>query len=215
MITREEYIYYPALSASRIKSHYKGDSYVSQYALDKGKSFHERLLEVNPMYMDAEAKGAYKSITDNGVWYSIWKKSRKEIPFITNLSVEGEVVPAKAMFDIYSQEYKLMADVKITQAKNIHDFERDMIEHYNHIQAVWFSKVVGLDPRSFIFIGMPKSTRLGISRPQDVMFLSLGDHHIEQADSLINQYIKTKWKQDKQFIEQRWQMNQQPSQSIL
>jgi hypothetical protein len=202
-MTREQYVFYPALSASRIKRHYTGDISHRSAALERGKSFHERLLDVAPAYMDTESACVYKSIIANKPWDVLWNDSIKEHPIVTNLSICGKVIPAKAMFDLKPKSYHIGADIKTTSCKTLEAFAQDMKEHYNHIQAVWFSKVAGIDPRGFVFIGIPPSLRRGVVRPQDVLFYSFPDELIKKGELLIENYISTEWNTTQQYLNTR------------
>jgi hypothetical protein len=202
-MTREQYVFYPALSASRIKRHYTGDISHHSKALDAGADFHRRLLEVTPDYMDSEAKCVYKSIVANTPWQQLWNDSLKEYPAVSNLSIAGQVIPAKAMLDLYPKSYGIGCDIKTTSCTNMADFARDMVHHYNHIQAVWFSKVLGIDPRGFVFIGVPHSARRGLVKPGNIFFYSFDDTLIHQAELLIEQYIRSEWKEVQKYLNTR------------
>jgi hypothetical protein len=203
-MTREDYIYYPALSASRIKQYYSGDLTRIHGALSKGASFHQRLLEVSPAMMDKEAKSVYSSILASPIGKAIFSDASFEVPQVSQVSILGRVIPAKAMHDIKNDKVGIIADVKTTSCKNILDFKDDMMAHYNHIQAVWFSMVAGISPDKFYYIGVNIKARNGIVDPNAIMYYRHTDAEIEIAKSLINQYIRTQWDQVEQAVCNRY-----------
>ena len=61
-MTREEYIKYPAVSASRIKRHYTGDISYAKASLNYGKDFHFALLECEYETMGTPVRNTYDAI---------------------------------------------------------------------------------------------------------------------------------------------------------
>jgi len=45
-MTRDQFVYFPALSCSRIKKHYTGDISYAKVALELGVSLHHQLLDL-------------------------------------------------------------------------------------------------------------------------------------------------------------------------
>lgn len=200
-MTLEEYIYYPALSASRIKAYYAGDISRVYKALDAGNSFHKRLLETPPKHMDVEAYGVYKAIISTPAWERIWNESKKEYAQVKTLVIAGQAIPVKVKHDIWHKS--LIADIKTTSCKSREDFASDMIAHYNHIQAVLFSMAAGIDPSRFIYIGVTQKARRGIVKPEEIYFHSHTPEELAQGLNLIENYIITQWESTSQYLNQR------------
>lgn len=200
-MTADQYIYYPALSASRIKRHYTGDLTRVYKALEEGQTFHKRLLETHPKFMDAEAYCVYKAIIANKAWEAIWNESQKEVPQVKLLSIRGQVVPAKAKFDIKHPNF--IADIKTTSCRTQAEFAQDMLRHYNHIQANWFSMVAGYDPSRFVYIGVSPQARRGIVKPEGIFFHTHTREELTQGLILIEEYIDTQWKDTQKYLNLR------------
>jgi hypothetical protein len=207
-MTREDYIYYPALSASRIKQYYTGNLQRVQKALDKGASFHHRLLEVSPAYMDAEARVVYQSIIASPIGKAIFCGAKHEVPQVAKLTILGKSIPGKAMHDIKNDKIGIIADVKTTSCKNILEFKDDMIDHYNHIQAVWFCMVAGIDPDKFYYIGVNNKARRGIVDPNNIMYYRHTQQEIEVATKLIHNYIENEWDKVQESVLHRQRIGQ-------
>lgn len=207
-MTREDYIYYPALSASRIKQYYTGSLQRVQKALDKGASFHHRLLEVTPAYMDAEARGVYQSILASPIGKAIMSGAKHEVPQVAQLSILDKSIPAKAMHDIKNDKVGIIADIKTTTCKNIIEFKEDMLKHYNHVQSVWFCMVAGIDHDKFYYIGVNNKARRGIIDPNSIMYYRHTQEEIEVAINLINNYISNEWDKVQESVLHRQRIGQ-------
>jgi hypothetical protein len=186
---REEYINYPALSASGIKRHYTGDLKHIRKALDAGASLHQRLLEVQVEHYDSEAANVYRAINDNPIAAIIFNNARYEVPAVTELVINSTIIPAKAMYDIINKEAGVIADVKTTKAKTLKAFQSDMIRHYNHIQAVWYCMVANIEPDKFYYIGVTERSRTDSGSGLDIFIHRHSQQEIEQAYELINGFI--------------------------
>lgn len=207
-MTREDYIFYPALSASRIKQYYTGNLQRVQKALDRGASFHHRLLDVTPAYMDAEAKGVYQSIMAHPIGKAILSGAKHEVPQVAQLSIIDKSIPAKAMHDILNAKIGIIADVKTTTCKNIIEFKDDMMAHYNHVQAVWFSMVAGISPDRFYYIGVNNKARRGIVDPNSIMYYRHTQEEIDLGYKLINNYISNEWDKVQESVLHRHRIGQ-------
>jgi hypothetical protein len=203
---REKYIYYPALSASRIKSFYNGDIGYSNAALDFGQTFHYQLLETKYEFMPKEVQIIHDKILDHPIAKYLFNDSEKEFAMVNDLNIDGIDVNAKAMFDLYNGEKKIIADIKTTSANNLNSFTSDMIKYNNHIQAVWFSMVAGFDPKNFYYIGVNKKINKNKLTQDCIYVYRHSDQEIEQGQFLINNYIKTQWKEVKKYLGERNKM---------
>ena len=192
-MTREEFIFYPAVSASRIKKHYTGDISYAKFALSKGADFHQQLLETEPEQMISEAANVHRCIMSHPIASRIYTGSQKEVAVISTVTVMEKQIPAKAMLDIHNMGLGIIADIKTTSAKTMEAFQSDMIKHYNHIQAAWFAKVAGVDPSSFYYIGVPARAKQDSSTENDIFVCRHSDHDLQQANFLIEDYIRKEW----------------------
>ena len=101
-MTRDEFIFYPAVSASRIKKHYTGDISYAKFALSKGADFHQQLLETEPDQMVSEAANVHRCIMSHPIASRIYNGSQKEVAVISMVTVDNNIIPAKAMLDIHN-----------------------------------------------------------------------------------------------------------------
>jgi hypothetical protein len=192
-MTRDEFIYYPALSASRIKKHYTGDISYAKFALAKGADFHEQILETALDQMNEEAANVHRCIMAHPIASVIFTGSMREVAVVSTVEVLGHQIPAKAMLDIHNMGLGIIADIKTTSAKNMEAFQSDMIKHYNHIQAAWFAKVAGVDPSKFYYIGVPAKAKRSNATEDDIFLCRHSDHDLQQAGFLIENYIRQEW----------------------
>ena len=192
-MSREEFIFYPALSASRIKKHYTGDISYAKFALSKGADFHNQLLETERELMNVEATNVHRCIMNHPIASRIFTGSSKEVSVISTVNILGNEIPAKAMLDIFNTGLGIIADIKTTSAKTMEAFQSDMIKHYNHIQAAWFAKVAGIDPSMFFYIGVPARAKQFTSNENDIFVFRHNEHDLQQADALIEDYIRKEW----------------------
>jgi hypothetical protein len=193
-MSREEFIFYPALSASRIKKHYTGDISYAKFALAKGADFHNQILEMELEQMNEEASNVHRCIMNHPIAFHIFNGSSKEVVVISTVNILGNEIPAKAMLDIHNTGFGIIADIKTTSAKTMEAFQSDMIKHYNHIQAAWFAKVAGVDPSMFFYIGVPARAKQFTSNENDIFVFRHNEHDLQQADALIEKYIREEWK---------------------
>jgi hypothetical protein len=193
-MTKDQFINYPALSASRIKKFYSEDPTAAQlFAFKNGASFHDQLLEHSIDEMDQEALNVYKAIMLHPVASRILDGAQKELPAIKMLLLCGHEITAKCCYDIYNEKLKVVADIKTTSAKDLNTFKADMIKHNNHIQAVWYSLIAGIDPMNFFYIGVnAKSKKMGATE-DDIFIYRHTDEEIFAAKELINNYINSEW----------------------
>jgi hypothetical protein len=112
-----------------------------------------------------------------------------EHPMIKEVQVGRHTIEGKAMFDIYNSQLNVIADIKTTSARTLDVFASDMIKHYNHIQAVWYSLIAGIDPKNFFYIGVTsRSKRLG-SNSDTILVYRHSDQEILEARKLITGYL--------------------------
>lgn len=188
-MTRDKFVYYPALSCSRIKKHYTGDISYAKVALEKGISLHHQLLDLKVEDMNLEAYNVHKAISNHAVASRIMKDAINEHAMIKEVQIGRHTIEGKAMFDIYNKQLNVIADIKTTSAKTLDVFASDMIKHYNHIQAVWYSLIAGIDPKNFYYIGVTsRSKRLG-STSDSILVYRHNDHEIADAYKLITGYL--------------------------
>lgn len=188
-MTRDQFVYYPALSCSRIKKHYTGDISYAKVALELGVSLHHQLLDLKPEQMNLEAYNVHKAIANHPVASRIMNGAINEHPMIKEVQVGRHTIEGKAMFDIYNSQLNVIADIKTTSARTLDVFASDMVKHYNHIQAVWYSLIAGIDPKNFFYIGVTsRSKRLG-SNSDTILVYRHSDQEILEARKLITGYL--------------------------
>jgi hypothetical protein len=93
------------------------------------------------------------------------------------------------MFDIYNKQLNVIADIKTTSAKTLDVFGSDMTKHYNHIQAVWYSLIAGIDPKNFYYIGVTARSKRSGSKSDSILVYRHNDHEIADAYKLITGYL--------------------------
>jgi hypothetical protein len=188
-MTRDQFVYFPALSCSRIKKHYTGDISYAKVALELGVSLHHQLLDLKPEQMNLEAYNVHKAIAKHPVASRIMNGAINEHPMIKEVQVGRHTIEGKAMFDIYNSQLNVIADIKTTSARTLDVFASDMVKHYNHIQAVWYSLIAGIDPKNFFYIGVTsRSKRLG-SNSDTILVYRHSDQEILEARKLITGYL--------------------------
>jgi hypothetical protein len=188
-MTRDQFVYFPALSCSRIKKHYTGDISYAKVALELGVSLHHQLLDLKPEQMNLEAYNVHKAISNHPVASRIMNGAINEHPMIKEVQVGRHTIEGKAMFDIYNSQLNVIADIKTTSARTLDVFASDMVKHYNHIQAVWYSLIAGIDPKNFFYIGVTsRSKRLG-SNSDTILVYRHSDQEILEARKLITGYL--------------------------
>jgi len=187
-MTREEYINYPAISASRIKRHYTGDISHAKGALDAGASFHYQLLETPYKEMTKDAQKVYDAIHEHPLMSMLFDDSEKELIVVSEITFGDKKVLAKGMMDICYKEMQIIADVKTTTAKNVEAFASDMFRHINHVQAVWYSMIMGYDPANFYYIGVPPKVKRS-GKMKDLYLYRHNAQEIEHAYGLIMKFI--------------------------
>jgi hypothetical protein len=188
-MTRDQFVYFPALSCSRIKKHYTGDISYAKAALELGVSLHHQLLDLKPEQMNLEAYNVHKAISNHPVASRIMNGAINEHPMIKEVQVGRHTIEGKAMFDIYNSQLNVIADIKTTSARTLDVFASDMVKHYNHIQAVWYSLIAGIDPKNFFYIGVTsRSKRLG-SNSDTILVYRHSDQEILEARKLITGYL--------------------------
>lgn len=187
-MTREDYINYPAISASRIKRFYTGDISHAKGALDAGASFHYQLLETPYKEMTKDAQKVYDAIHEHPLMSMLFDDSEKELIVVSEITFGDKKVLAKGMMDICYKEMQIIADVKTTTAKNVEAFASDMIRHINHVQAVWYSMIMGYDPANFYYIGVPPKVKKS-GKMKDLYLYRHNSEEIEHAYGLIMKFI--------------------------
>ena len=187
-MTREEYINYPAISASRIKRHYTGDISHAKGALDAGASFHYQLLETSYGQMTKEAQKVYDAIHEHPLMSMLFDDSEKELIVVSEITMGEKKVLAKGMMDICYKEMQIIADVKTTTAKNVEAFASDMIKHVNHVQAVWYSMLMGWNPKDFYYIGVPPKVKKS-GQFKDLYLYRHNQQELDQAYELIAGFL--------------------------
>jgi hypothetical protein len=187
-MTRDEYIKHPAISASRIKRFYTGDISYAQKALTEGAAFHFDLLEQPFEDMPPGTQNVYKAIHEVAMLGELFDKSQHEYIALNWLTIDGLKVQGKGMMDLCWIERGIIADVKTTSAKNIQAFADDMVKHCNHVQAVWYSMLMGWSPKDFYYIGVPPKVKKSGSF-KDLYLYRHNDAEIESATQLIINYL--------------------------
>jgi hypothetical protein len=187
-MTRDEYIKHPATSASRIKRFYTGDISYAQKALTEGAAFHFDLLEQPYELMPPNTQNVYNAIHAVEMLGELFDKSEREYITLNTVTVGGITVEGKGMMDLCWLERGIIADVKTTSAKNIKAFAADMVAHCNHVQAVWYSLLMGFDPRQFYYIGVPPKVKKS-GKFSDLYLYRHNEAEIASATDLIINYL--------------------------
>ncbi len=187
-MTREDYIAYPAVSASRIKRFYTGDISYAKASLNYGKDFHYSLLECDYSEMGDAVRNTYDAIHQVELLGELFDKSEKERIVVSELTVGDKTVLAKGAMDICWDEMKIIADVKTTTAKNLQAFADDMIKHFNHVQAVWYCMLMGWDPKDFYYIGVPPKVKKS-GQFKDLYLYRHNQQELDQAYELIAGFL--------------------------
>ena len=188
-MTRDQFVYYPALSCSRIKKHYTGDISYVKFALEQGVSLHHQLLDLKPEDMNLEAFNVHKAIGNHPVAKRIMNGAINEHPMVKEVQIGRHSIEGKAMFDIYNQQLNVIADIKTTSAKTLDVFGQDMTKHYNHIQAVWYSLIAGIDPKNFFYIGVTARSKKTNSTSDSILVYRHSDNEIADGYKLITGYL--------------------------
>ena len=187
-MTRDEYIKHPAISASRIKRFYTGDISYAQKALTEGAAFHFDLLEQPFEDMPTTTQNVYNAIHEVAMLGELFDKSEHEYIALNNVTLGDITVEGKGMMDLCWIECGIIADIKTTSAKNIQAFADDMVKHCNHVQAVWYSLLMGFDPRQFYYIGVPPKVKKS-GNFKDLYLYRHSVEEIESATQLIINYL--------------------------
>jgi hypothetical protein len=196
-MTREQYINYPAISASRIKRYYTGDinnDAAIKSALIKGADFHRQLLETEPNQMSKEAFNTYNAICSNAMLESLFHASDKEVSVVCDLTIPKSDekqydVKAKGMMDMVYAEGKIIVDIKTTNCKTIEAFAVDMIKHYNHIQSVWYCLLMGYPLENFYYIGIPAKAKKNKSNSSDLFLYRHNNEELKNALFLVYNFL--------------------------
>lgn len=187
-MTREDYIKYPAVSASRIKRFYTGDISYAKASLNYGKEFHYSLLECEYETMGNAVRNTYDAIHQVQLLGEMFDKSEKERIVVSELTVAGKTVLGKGAMDLCWDEMKIIADVKTTTAKSLQSFADDMIKHCNHVQAVWYSMLMGWNPKDFYYIGVPPKVKKS-GQFKDLYLYRHNQQELDQAYELIADFL--------------------------
>ena len=187
-MTREDYIKYPAVSASRIKRHYTGDISYAKASLNYGKDFHFALLECEYDTMGDAVRNTYDAIHQVQLLGEMFDKSEKESIVVSEITVHGKTVLGKGAMDLCWHEMKIIADVKTTTAKSLQAFADDMIKHCNHVQAVWYSMLMGWNPKDFYYIGVPPKVKKS-GQFKDLYLYRHNQQELDQAYEFIAGFL--------------------------
>ena len=187
-MTREDYIKYPAVSASRIKRHYTGDISYAKASLNYGKDFHFALLECEYETMGTPVRNTYDAIHQVQLLGEMFDNSAKESIVLSEIIVNGKTVLGKGAMDLCWHEMKIIADVKTTTAKSLQSFADDMIKHCNHVQAVWYSMLMGWNPKDFYYIGVPPKVKKS-GQFKDLYLYRHNQQELDQAYELIAGFL--------------------------
>lgn len=187
-MTRDQYIKHPAISASRIKRFYTGDISYAQKALTEGAAFHFDLLEQSFDDMPPGTQNVYNAIHEVAMLGELFDKAEHEYIALNNVTLGGITVEGKGMMDLCWLERGIIADIKTTSAKNIQAFADDMVKHCNHVQAVWYSLLMGFDPKQFYYIGVPPKVKK-TGNFKDLYLYRHNEAEIESATQLIINYL--------------------------
>ena len=182
-MTRDHYKSIDAINASSIKRHYTGSIQFAAGALERGAEFHRNLLETEPSEMPPQAAIVHKAIVKHPMLSLIFERSAKEITFIRDIEIDGELVAAKGILDMHCPEFQINADIKTTSCTNLRSFAADMVKHYNHIQAVWYSYLTGFPPTNFYYIGVPNKFK------GEFFIYRHTQDEIDAAEQLIREFL--------------------------
>jgi exodeoxyribonuclease VIII len=108
---------------------------------------------------------------------------------VKEVSVYSEIdgVLVKVRPDCYNKELGFISDPKTCQDNSPKGFMRDVYKYGYHLQAVFYSDVLGVDPKNFVF------TAIETNHPYSVQCYTLGDEHIERGREAYESALD-KWK---------------------
>jgi hypothetical protein len=138
--------------------------------------------------MTKDSQRVYEAIHEHPLMSMLFDDSEKELIVVSEITFGEKKVLAKGMMDICYKEMQIIADVKTTTAKNVEAFASDMIKHVNHVQAVWYSMIMGYDPANFYYIGVPPKVKRS-GKMKDLYLYRHNAQEIEHAYGLIMKFI--------------------------
>lgn len=104
-------------------------------------------------------------------------------------SVYSEIngVLVKVRPDCYNAELGFISDPKTCQDNSPKSFMRDVYKYGYHLQAAFYSDVVGIDPANFVF------TAIETKNPFSVQCYTLGEEHIDRGREAYTEALD-KWR---------------------
>lgn len=107
----------------------------------------------------------------------------KEASFYSEIN--GVLVKVRP--DCYNQEEGFISDPKTCQDNSPKGFMRDVYKYGYHLQAAFYSDVLGVDPKNFVF------TAIETNNPYSVQCYTLGEEHIDRGREDYTRAL-AKWK---------------------
>lgn len=104
-------------------------------------------------------------------------------------SVYSEIngVLVKVRPDCYNAELGFISDPKTCQDNSPKGFMRDVYKYGYHLQAAFYSDVLGVDPKDFVF------TAIETNNPYSVQCYTLSEEHIDRGREAYTEALN-KWK---------------------
>lgn len=103
---------------------------------------------ITPEQMEVVKRITHNALSNNRV-YDLLKGERE----ISHYS-EIDGVPIKARPDVYNPDNGMIADIKTCQNNSPRAFRSDVKKYGYHLQAIFYCKVLGLDPLNWRFIAV-------------------------------------------------------------
>ena len=151
------------------------EEYAKYLELAKGK---ELVDEETIMVKDAIMENFNNN--EQAVYYN---QGIKEASFYSE--IEGVLVKVRP--DCYNQELGFISDPKTCQDNSPKGFMRDVYKYGYHLQAAFYSDVLGVDPSQFVF------TAIETNNPYSVQCYTLGEEHIYRGREAYTSAL-AKWR---------------------
>ena len=153
-----------------------------------GKDEYARYLELakGKELVDQETIAIKDAIMEN---FTINKEAMYFNEGIKEVSFYSEIngVLVKVRPDCYNEEEGFISDPKTCQDNSPKGFMRDVYKYGYHLQAAFYSDVLGVDPKNFVF------TAIETNNPYSVQCYTLGDEHIDRGRDAYTSAL-AKWK---------------------
>ena len=136
---------------------------------------------ITPDQMDIVKAVTHNALGDDKVLDLL--KGEREISFYSE--IDG--VPIKARPDVYNESNGMIADVKTCQNNEPRAFRSEIKKRAYHLQAVFYCRVLNIDPLNWRFIALETNT------PYTCQVYALSNEHIEEGEKAFDRVFND-WK---------------------